>query len=57
MGDICEYLFFPSFSVPIWIGTPELHVWETCLLFEMNNMVQQVNTTFRLHDLHICVWG
>ena len=48
---------FRSCSVPIWFSTSELHVKDTCLLHEMNNMEQYVNTTYRVHELHICVWG
>ena len=42
---------FRSFSVPIQICTPELHVKDTCLLQEMNRMERYVNTLYPLHDL------
>ena len=42
---------FRSLSVPIWIRLPELHVWDTCFLHEVNIMERYVTTTYRLHEL------
>ena len=44
-------------SVPIRIGSPELHVSDTCFLHELNVMERYVTTTYRLHELHVCVQG
>ena len=48
---------FRSCSIPIWISSPELRVWDTCFLHEVNIMERYVTTTYRLHELHICKWG
>ena len=41
---------FRSGSVPIWISTPELHVFDTCQLHEDNYSVRYVDTVYRLHE-------
>ena len=43
-------------SVPIRISSPELHVWDTCCLHELHIMERYVTTTYRLHELHICLY-
>ena len=45
------------YSVPIRIGSPELHVSDTCFLYEINVMGRYVTTTYRPHKLHVCVIG
>ena len=44
-------------SVPIRISSPDLHVSETCFFHEIYNMERYVVTTYRLHELHMCLQG
>ena len=44
-------------SVPIRISSPGLHVSDTCFLHELYIMERYVTTTYRLHELHMCVQG
>ena len=44
-------------SIPIRISTPELHVSHTCFLHELHIMERYVTTTYRLHELDMCVQG
>ena len=44
-------------SVPIRISSPELHVSDTCFFYELHIMERYVTTTYRLHELHMCVQG
>ena len=46
-----EYLLLGIYSVPIRISSPELHVWDTSLLDEINSMERYVITTYRLREL------
>ena len=48
---------FRTCSVPISINSPELHVSDTCFLHEIYIMERYVITTYRLHELHMCVQG
>ena len=43
------------FAVPIWISSPELHVSDTCFYTNLRTMEQYVTTTYRLHELHMCI--
>ena len=52
--NIC---LFRTCSVPIRISSPELHVLDTCFLYELHFMERYVTTTYRLHELHICAQG
>ena len=45
------------YSVTIRISSPELHVSDTCFLHELIIMGRYVTTTYRLHELHVCVQG
>ena len=38
-------------SVPIRIGSPELHVSDTCFLHELHIVERYLTTTYRLHEL------
>ena len=44
-------------SVLIRISSPELKVNDTYFSHELDIMQQYVTTTYRLHELHICVQG
>ena len=44
-------------SDPIRISSPEVHVSYKCFLRELNFMERYVTTTYRLHELHLCVLG
>ena len=52
--NIC---LFRTCSVPIRISSLELHVEDTCVLYELHVMERYVTTTHRLHALHICAEG
>ena len=43
-------------SALVRISTPELHVLDTCFLHKLHIMERYVTTTYRLHELHICVY-
>ena len=45
------------YSVPIRIRSPELHVSDTCFLIEPYIMERYVTTTYRVHELHMCIQG
>ena len=45
------------YSVPIRFSSLESHVSDTCFLYELFIMERCVNTTYRLHELHMCVQG
>ena len=45
------------YSVPIRISSIELHVADRCFLHELNIMERYVTTTYRLHELHMCIQG
>ena len=49
-GKLVNTRLLRSGSVPAWISTPELHVYDTCHLHEDNNKEQYVNTTYCLHE-------
>ena len=38
-------------------SSPELHESDTCFLRELCFMERYVATTYRLHELHMCVQG
>ena len=44
-------------SVPIRNSSPELHASDTRFLHELYIMERYVTTTYRVHDIHICVQG
>ena len=44
-------------SVLIRISSPELHVSDTCFLHDLNLMERYITTTYRLHELHMCIQG
>ena len=45
------------FSVPVRISSPELHVSDTWFYLILHIMERYVTTTYRLHELHMCVQG
>ena len=43
-------------SVPINFSSPELHASDTLVLHELYIMERYLTTTYRLHELHMCVY-
>ena len=42
-------------SAPNRISSPELHVPDTCFYMKLHIMERYVTTTYRLHELHMCI--
>ena len=57
MGKYMNIRLLRTYSVPIRITLPELHVSEKCVLHELHIMERFVTTTHRLHKLHIYAQG
>ena len=47
---------FCSCSVPIWVSTPEFHVFDMYILNGMNIMERYVTAMYCLHESHISAW-
>ena len=53
-GKYMNIRLFRRCSIPMWIRSPEIHVYDTCFLHEIHTIERYVTTTYRLHELHIC---
>ena len=43
------------YSVPIGISSLELNVSDTCFYMNLHIVERYVTTTYRLHELHMCI--